>query len=601
MSSINKKLTSRQLLKALGSVMLTTYRAAPLAAIVQIFSALVTAVLPIATVFFAARATTALADAYAGDEQAGEMVFTYVGLTALLGITSSLWGTVESYLEQLLSYKIEVTVNDRLYEHFHQIDFWHYDSKDTVDMYDRARRFANFFPMVFRQLMSIVTQILIFVVALWSLIIVSWWLGVILIVAVIPGILWQLKLSRLGTAHWQSNVETRRRRSWIEWSVMEPGNIAELRLYGMAKHLIAMRTELRDRDEKARLEFERQYIFKRFFSDALEAVAEVTALVWTVLQIIAQQQPVGQFLFVQQVVSRALGSINSLVSTIASIDEDVANLYDYHRFMNLPTMQQRNIPTPVLSKSISLQDVSFSYPESDTQVLSRISLEIKKGTNVAIVGENGAGKSTLIKLLTGLYAPTSGKVLIDGYDLAKTNVDSWHEQISMLHQNFINYTFATVRENVLFGDYSRSASLSAIEAALDHAMASSFVHKLPKGIDNYVNKWMETDDGERGTDLSGGQWQRLALARNFYRDSPIVILDEPTSAVDALAEARIFTRLFKHRDKTIITISHRLTTIEQADVIYMLHNGRVVEHGSHKELVSNRSYYYKMFESQLKA
>lgn len=600
MSSNNKKLTSRQLLKALGSVMFITYRVAPLAALVQIFSAFVTAVLPIATVFFAARTTTALADAYGGNERAGEMVLIYVTLTAFLGVMSSAWTTVESYFEQILSYKIEVTVTDRLYEHFHQIDFWHYDNKDTVDMYDRAKQFVNFFPMVFRQIMSIVTQILVFFVALWSLALVSWWLGLILIAAVIPGILVQLKLSRLSTAHWQDNIETRRRRSWIEWSVMEPGNIAELRLYGMAKHLIAMRTQLRDKDEKTRLLFERQFILKRFLSDALEAVAEVVALVWIALQIIAQQQPVGQFLFVQQIVSRALSSIGSLVSTISSIDEDVANLYDYNRFMNLPISQQYDTVIPPLRHAISIKNLSFAYPESDMQVLKDVSFEIKKGMNVAIVGENGAGKSTLIKLLTGLYSPTSGQVFVDGQDLAKANIDSWHGQLSVLHQDFINYTFATVRENVLFGDYSKPASDKAITTALDNASASEFVGKLPRGVDNYVNKWMETNDGDKGTDLSGGQWQRLALARNFYRDSPIVILDEPTSAIDALAESRIFTQLFKQKNKTIITISHRLTTIEQADVIYMLHDGRVAECGSHSELVNNRSYYYRMFESQLK-
>ena len=178
--------------------------------------------------------------------------------------------------------------------------------------------------------------------------------------------------------------------------------------------------------------------------------------------------------------------------------------------------------------------------------------------------------------------------------------ESWHRHIGVLQQEFIKYDFATARDNVYYGDASRPFDDARFETALATAEAREFVDKLPKGADSYVDPWMEHADKTSGVDLSGGQWQRLALARNFYRNSPIVLLDEPTSAIDALAESRIFKRLFKERDRTLIMISHRLTTVEKADVIFVLHEGKLVEQGTHDELVAKQGRYYEMFESQLR-
>jgi len=219
---------------------------------------------------------------------------------------------------------------------------------------------------------------------------------------------------------------------------------------------------------------------------------------------------------------------------------------------------------------------------------------------VAIVGENGAGKSTLIKLLTGLYRPTKGNILLDGVDMNEYEVGSWHKLLGVLQQDFLSYGFATAKDNIYFGDVSGPLDQKRFDDAINRAEAKTFLAKLPKGIDSFVTTWMEHKDGTKGVDLSGGQWQRLALARNFYRNSPIIILDEPTSAIDALAEARIFERLFADKNRTVITISHRLTTVEKADMIYMLEGGKIVERGTHQQLVKNRGPYYKMFESQLR-
>ncbi len=577
----------------------TTYKAAPVAIIVQLTGSFITAILPIVTTYFAALTTTSLAEAYAGDESAGGRALTYVLITAALGMTMTAWSSLESYVSQLMRYRVEAAMTDRMYEHFLNLDFWRYDDKMTADMYDKAQQFARLFPYIFDRLTNIITQAITMVAGVVALTFVSWWLGLIAIAAIIPGLIIQLRLSRASSQHWKENVETRRTQGMIEWQILQPRLMAELRLYGIVRYLLDLRMKMRDTDEKARIEFERSYIGKKLAADVLEAAAEVTALVWITLQIIAREQPIGQFIYVQQIVSRAISGANGLVSTISSIDEDVSNLYEYQEFMELPAGSNKGTLLSKSPKEIRVENVSFGYPTNNTPVLRNVSMKINAGQHIAIVGENGAGKSTLIKILTGLYRPDSGRVSLDNLDLNDVAASSWHRYLSVLQQEFIQYGFATARDNVWYGDTTHEFDTKRFSRAMQQAEATDFVRKLPRGADSYVHQWMEDSDGNSGIDLSGGQWQRLALARNFYRDTPIIILDEPTSAIDALAEARIFEHLFS-TDKTVITISHRLTTVEKADVIYMLKDGELVEEGTYGELVKKNGEFVRMFKSQIR-
>lgn len=567
--------------------------------VAQLAGAVIGAVLPIVTTFFAALTTTALAEAYSGDPTAGERAIVFVIVTAVLGMAMTAWSTLEQYITQMMRYRVEAAITDRMYEHFLSLDFWRYDDKHTADIYDRAKQFAQFFPYIFDRLASIFTQFIALIAGLIALFLVNWILGIILLAAVIPGIFIQFKLSRAQTKHWDENVENRRARSQIEWSLFQPQYIAELRLYSLVRHLLDLRMKLRDKDEKARIEFERKFVLKRLGADALEVAAETTALIVTALQIIAHVQPIGYFLYVQQVVSRAISGANSFVGQIARIDEDIANLFDYQEFMALPKHAAGSMHLRGTPEEIVVSDISFHYPNAKQDVLKNVSMTIKKHQHVAIVGENGAGKSTLIKILTGLYRPTSGHVFLDGTDLNDIAIEAWHKKLGVLKQDYLEYGFATARDNIYYGDVTAPLDNVRLEQAIKRAEAKTFLEKLPRKLDSYVHPWMEDDEGNAGTDLSGGQWQRLALARNFYRDSPILILDEPTSAIDALAEERIFRHIFADKKRTVITISHRLTTVEKADVIYMLKDGEVVEQGTHGELVAKQGEYYTMFKSQL--
>ncbi|WP_120522949.1 ABC transporter ATP-binding protein [Arthrobacter celericrescens] len=594
-----RRLALRPYARAVGQVLKVSFQASPAAVIMKVAGSLISALLPLVTTYFASLTTTALAAGYAGDPDAGPRAVLYVIVTAALGLFWGTFSSLDRYIQQLMSFKVGAIVGDQMYERFLALEFWRYDDKETVDLYDRAKRFSDSYARVLDRIAAIFTQFVSVVLAVGALLLVSWWIAVIVLVAIVPSVYLQFKLSREQIAHWNTQVDSRRQRRMIETNLIRPQHIAEMRLYGIVGFLMELRSRLRDADERRRLEFQKRYIPKQLAADALQYGAEVVSLIWVVGQIIARAQPVGQFLYVQQIVSRALSTANNLVSALSSIDEDLANLKDYELFMALPVPTGHAPALADVPRTVELRDIRFSYTGSDIEVIKGVSLTIEQGQHIAIAGENGAGKSTLIRILAGLYSPDSGQVLLDGVDLATVDVKSWHRHLAVLSQEFLKYEFATAADNIYYGDVDEARDDARVRRAAHDAEALDFINKLPHGLDNHVSNWMEDPRGRKGSGLSGGQWQRLAMARNFYRRAAFMVMDEPTSAIDALAEHRIFTRLFADRSSTIIAISHRLATIEKADIVYMLEDGRIVEQGTHKELVALRGRYFRMFESQL--
>ncbi|MCA9340562.1 MAG: ABC transporter ATP-binding protein, partial [Candidatus Saccharibacteria bacterium] len=476
-----EKLSTRDYTRALLKVAATTYRAAPLAVIVQIVGAFITAILPLVITYFAAATTTALAEAYAGKPGAGDRAIEYVIITALAGIGMTAWQSTEQYLSQLMRFRVETAMTDRLYEHFLRLDFWRYDDKETVDLYDKARKFGQFFPYIFERLSGLVSATVAMVVGVGALVLVSPWIALVALGAIVPGLFVQFRLSRLQTQHWKDNIETRRTVSWIEWGMMRPERIAELRLYGLVRHLLNLRLTLREKDEKARIDFERSFTWKRLGADAIEAAAEVIALVWVTLQIIAHTQPIGQFLYIQQIFSRAVSGSRRVVSELNSLDEDIANLFDYQRFMELPESTSNGAQLEGAPQQIVVDDVCYRYTNAKKDVLKGVSLSIVRGEHVVIVGENGAGKSTLVKIIVGLYHPTKGRVLLDDRPLKELDIISWHKQLGVLSQEFIRYDFANAKDNIVYGDVSRPIDEVQLKKAIQTAEAE-FLYDLPNGL-----------------------------------------------------------------------------------------------------------------------
>jgi len=309
---------------------------------------------------------------------------------------------------------------------------------------------------------------------------------------------------------------------------------------------------------------------------------------------------IGQFtLIFQQSLTLALSAeeILNMYSSISARNKYLDKFFDFletEKFITSPS-EPVAIPNKPEPPILEFKDVVFKYPSTERDILKNFNLTIQSGEKVALVGENGAGKTTLIKLLLRFYDVTEGEILINGVNIKDVNLDEWHKCIGALFQDFIKYQF-TFKENVYLGDLTKANEEKLLKEAIEKSGANKYLDTLPNGIDQIVGKMFEG-----GIDLSGGQWQKLALARAFFRDAPILILDEPTSAIDAKAEYEIFQNVQKlQKDKTVVIISHRFSTVRQADRILVLDDGKILEEGNHEELMKEKGLYAELFEIQAK-
>lgn len=337
------------------------------------------------------------------------------------------------------------------------------------------------------------------------------------------------------------------------------------------------------------------YILLAYF---IQFVAFVITQFFNLTSVLAGRLTIGQFsLYFQQTLNLALGVDGVLDNySNASIQtkyvEQYLKLLNYPRTIKLPE-QPTSLPEQPIPARMEFKDVSFKYPSTERFILKDFNLTIESGEKIALVGENGAGKTTLIKLILRFYDVTEGEVLINGVNIKDIDLNQWHRQIGALFQDFIKYQF-TFKENVFFGDLEKNNNLEALKEAISKSGAESYADDLPEKYDQVLGKMFKG-----GIDLSGGQWQKLALARAFFRNAPILILDEPTSAIDAKAEYEIFEKVQRlQKDKTVIIISHRFSTVRNADRILVLNEGKIIEEGNHKDLMRKKGIYADLFELQ---
>jgi len=290
------------------------------------------------------------------------------------------------------------------------------------------------------------------------------------------------------------------------------------------------------------------------------------------------------------------GQLRGVHFSVASLYESVVFVRDYTSFLQLRPEDSDNEPAPREFETLRAEQVSFTYPDANRPALDGVSLEIKRGEVVALVGENGSGKTTLAKIVAGLYRPDQGHVLWDDVDVGEVDRDELRASIAVIFQDFERYLLPA-RENVGMGRHERIDSLDDVVAAATRADANDFLEGLPEGYETMLGR-----EFSGGYDLSIGQWQRVALARAFFRDAPFVILDEPTAALDARAESRLFERLGELLEgRSVLLISHRFSSVRSADRIYVLEHGKVVEEGTHDELMEAGGRYAELFTLQARA
>ena len=404
--------------------------------------------------------------------------------------------------------------------------------------------------------------------------------------------------AKYGNIYWSIYTQNSKKINYLwymRYLFTNFNTLSEIKIYNLKKFFLEKTKSFQD-------EIVNQYkkpILKYIFWSTLASFF-IPAIIFFFLKnfinqiIFSQKFSLGDFTFFLNAIFTFTGQTSSLLVNIGSVVENNLYVEDYFKLLNIKNKiinsKRAKRLKKIIPREIKFENVSFVYPGSKKLVLKNINLTIKTNQDIPIVGPNGAGKTTLIKLLFRFYDPTQGKILVDGVDLKKINLDDWYRHLGVLFQDFARY-YLTVKENIEFGDISNKKK--NVNQALSNAQGSDLLD-LPKKTDQILGRWFE--DGE---EISFGQWQKLAIARALYRNAPILVLDEPTSNIDAQAEFKIFNNLKKtYQEKTLIFISHRFSTVRMADYIYVLKNGGIIEQGNHQNLISQNNVYAKYFKIQ---
>ena len=373
--------------------------------------------------------------------------------------------------------------------------------------------------------------------------------------------------------------------------------VKEIRLFRLGNHLLNQWGEIRTKFNQQSENLARKYATVRGGAGILANVGFYAAYGWTIARTVRGAITIGDFTMYTGAFGQAQSTLQAILQSIAQTDEYNLYVSQYFEFLSLQPQvinpaNPRPFPNPLRS-GLVLRDVSFTYPGAEKPTLKNLNLTVKPGESIALVGVNGAGKTTLLKLLTRLYDIDSGKIAIDGIGITEFELQDVRRNIGIIFQDFARYNLS-VRDNIGFGNLAQRENFDRIQQAASDGGATETISQLDAGYDTMLGKIFSG-----GTELSGGQWQKIGLARAFMTSAPILILDEPTAALDAIAEYELFQRFRQlTKDKMTFFVSHRFSTVLMADRIVVLENSQIVEVGSHEELMANEGLYAKMFRLQ---
>ena len=447
--------------------------------------------------------------------------------------------------------------------------------------------------------MSFLSTSLSDMVALVSLLIYlgqfHWGLPVLLAIGTTPGVLLRERILR--RQYVMERAQTPRERRFGVYTNLLTGReaAAEVRLFGLGRWLLDQAGDLRQGLHKERLQLAAHEARRTVLSDGLNGLVHVLALALSVGLLINGHISIGTAAALFAAIESFQVNYWGLIWCGSMLYSDLRYLQDYFELMDIPVFDLnagRRLEHP-LEKPIELENVSFTYPGADRPALHNVSVSIQPGERIALVGENGAGKTTLVKLLMGLYRPTSGRIVVDGTDLNEVRLGDWHKKFGTVFQSFLRYQ-TSVKENITFGWLEGANDRIHLEAVLARSGADEVAAAMPLGLDTPLGK-----EFHEGAEMSVGQWQKLAIARAYFRPAEILILDEPASALDAKAEAAVYAHFADMaQERTAVLISHRLASCQIADRILVLREGRLVEQGSHAALLSAAGEYAELYRLQ---
>jgi len=521
----------------------------------------------------------------------------YLGLEAIAVAILSGGQQGVTLCQSLLRVLLGQKVNELILEKALTLDLAHFEDSEFYDKMSRARREASTRPLsLVGRTFGLVKDTLSLVTYGSLLLQFSIWAVLLLMIAGIPAFIAETRFAQAAFRLFRWRAPETREQHYLETLLAREDSVMEVKLYQLGEMLldryrtIFHRLYTEDRDLTVR---------RSFWSYGLSLLSTATfylTYVWIVLEAIAGRISLGDLTMYLVVFRQGQATFASILSSVGGMYEDSLYLSNLYEFLEEEVLEPTGYATygTFPGDGIRFEQVTFTYPGNDQPALKQISFHLRPGEKLAIVGKNGSGKTTLIKLLTRLYAPDSGRILLDGRDLQEWDIEVLQRRIGVIFQNFMRYQF-TVGENVGVGDVEHLADEPRWHIATEQGTARSFIEAMPEGFQTRLGRWFRG-----GRELSGGQWQKIALSRAFMRSAAdILVLDEPTSAVDAEAEVEIFNQLRAvTQEQMAILISHRFSTVRMADQIMVLMNGEILEQGTHAELMQAGNHYAHLFTLQ---
>jgi ATP-binding cassette subfamily B protein len=520
-----------------------------------------------------------------------------VGAEFSLALLSTLLTRAIDYLDSLLADKYTRHVSIKVMEHAAELDLTAYEDPVFYDRLERARVQATDRLGMIQSIGRLVQETIIAVSMSVTIMFYSPWLMLLLIAGVLPAFLGESHFAFLGYAKNFGQTPVRRQLDYLRVLGGSKEAAKELKLFGLKDFLTGRFTRLSDQIYDENVDLARRRLVVGSLFTAIGTIGYYSAYAYVAWRTVNGVLSIGTFTMLTGAIFAASNNIQQVFSTLSSIADQALFLTDLLAFFEMqPTIQSKPnaLPAPKpIRRGFEFRNVSFHYPGSPRLVLDGLNFDLRPGERVALIGENGQGKTTLVKLITRLYDPTDGQVLLDGIDLREYSLESLYREIGVIFQDFMRYEL-TARENIGVGRIEDVEDLDLLRFAAKKSLADQVIAKLPQNYEQMLGRRFEG-----GLDLSGGEWQKIALARAYLRDAQLLVLDEPTAALDARSEFEVFKRFAElTEEKMALFISHRFSTVRMADRIVVLENGRITEEGTHEQLVAQAGRYSEMFELQ---